>query len=300
MLRAFLYWVSQKRWLLYAIVISSVMYHLPYPSDISTDAYRTLILTLIVIILIISEAVPLPGIALLIAVLQVVFAIAEPSEVAATYMSDAVFFIMGSLMLAVAIVKQGLDARLTLVILAITGASVRSIMWGFYIIAILLTSFMGPAGGFICTGKSTYSPSEIRAPSKFRNNDFNWNSPGNSVLASMDKTPLTGRPNCAMRTSATAGPSAQLLVPSPVPEIVQSKLKSKGAAAALPASNINVARVPKSVNIFIEFSLNYLLLENAQNPCPAHKLSLDQGVTLPCDVRHVIVQELPTMTPGAL
>jgi len=143
MLRAFLYWVSQKRWLLYAIVISSVLYHSPYPSDISADAYRTLILTLIVIMLIISEAVPLPGIALLIAVLQVVFAIAEPSVVAASYMSDAVFFIMGSLMLAVAIVKQGLDARLTLVILAITGASVRSIMWGFYIISMLLTSFMG-------------------------------------------------------------------------------------------------------------------------------------------------------------
>ena len=143
MLRAFLYWVSQKRWFLFAIVLGTAMYQLPYPSTISPAGYRTLILTIIVIILIISEAVPLPAIALLIAVLQVVFAIDNPSAVAQSYMSDSVFFIMGSLMLAVAIVRQGLDARLTLVILSITGNSVTRIMWGFFVISMLLTSFMG-------------------------------------------------------------------------------------------------------------------------------------------------------------
>jgi sodium-dependent dicarboxylate transporter 2/3/5 len=119
------------------------MYQAPYPAGISADGYRTIILTIIVIILIVSEAVPLPAIALLIAVLQVVFAIAEPSAVASSYMSDSVFFIMGSLMLAVAIVRQGLDSRLTLLILSITGTGVTAIMWGFFIVAMLLTSFMG-------------------------------------------------------------------------------------------------------------------------------------------------------------
>ena len=70
-------------------------------------------------------------------------AIAGPSEVAQSYMSDAVFFIMGSLMLAVAIIRQGLDARLTLAILTLTGSRVRSIMWGFFVISLLLTSFIG-------------------------------------------------------------------------------------------------------------------------------------------------------------
>ncbi len=119
------------------------MYHLPYPGTLSPAGYRTLILTIIVIILLISEAVPLPAIALLIAVLQVVFAIGKPGDVASSYMSDSVFFIMGSLMLAVAIVRQGLDARLTLLILNLTGNSVTRIMWGFFIISMLLTSFMG-------------------------------------------------------------------------------------------------------------------------------------------------------------
>ena len=143
MLRAFLYWVSQKRWLLIAAVIATIFYHLPYPDGISAAGYRSIILMFIVVVLIVSEAVPLPAIALLIAVLQVVFAIAEPSEVARSYASDSVFFIMGSLMLAVAIVRQGLDARLTLIILSLTGNGVKAIMWGFFLISMLLTSFMG-------------------------------------------------------------------------------------------------------------------------------------------------------------
>ncbi|MFB0516422.1 MAG: DASS family sodium-coupled anion symporter [Candidatus Neomarinimicrobiota bacterium] len=143
MLKAFLYWIYQKRWLLFAIALGTALYHLPYPDGISKDGYRTLIIAIVVVILIISEAVPLPGIALLVAVLQVTFAIAGPSEVAQSYMSDAVFFIMGSLMLAVAIVRQGLAARLTLAILSFTGTRVRAIVWGFFVISLLLTSFIG-------------------------------------------------------------------------------------------------------------------------------------------------------------
>lgn len=143
MLRSILYWIHQKRWLLFAVALGFVLFLIPHPADLSIEGYRTLIITVMVVILIISEAVPLPGIALLIAVLQVIFAIAEPSEVARSYMSDAVFFIMGSLMLAVAIVRQGLDARLTLAILNLTGTRVKAIMWGFFIISLFLASFIG-------------------------------------------------------------------------------------------------------------------------------------------------------------
>lgn len=143
MLRSLLYWLYQKRWLILAIAIGTLLYHLPYPDGVSKDGYRTIILTIVVIIMILTEAVPLPGIALFIAVMQVSFAIAKPTEVAQSYMSDAVFFIMGSLMLAVAIVRQGLDARLTLAILSFTGTRVKTIMWGFFIISLLLTSFIG-------------------------------------------------------------------------------------------------------------------------------------------------------------
>jgi len=143
MLKSVLYWIHQKRWLLFAAVLGLVLFLIPHPAGLSIEGYRTLVITVMVVILIISEAVPLPGIALLIAILQVIFAIAEPSEVARSYMSDAVFFIMGSLMLAVAIVRQGLDARLTLVILNLTGTRVKTIMWGFFVISLFLASFIG-------------------------------------------------------------------------------------------------------------------------------------------------------------
>ncbi|MDP6134081.1 MAG: DASS family sodium-coupled anion symporter, partial [Candidatus Marinimicrobia bacterium] len=120
-----------------------VMYQLPYPDGISPAGYRTLILGIIVISLIITEPVPLPAVALLIAVLEVAFHIAPAAEVAKTYMNDSVFFIMGSLMMAVAIVHQGLDTRLALGIIQLTGNKVKHIVLGFTCISALLSSFVG-------------------------------------------------------------------------------------------------------------------------------------------------------------
>ena len=129
--RNVLFWVQQKRWLIIIAFLGMVMYQLPYPDGISPSGYRTFILGIIVISLIITEPVPLPAVALLIAVLEVAFHIAPASEVAKTYMNDSVFFIMGSLMMAVAIVNQGLDTRLALGIIQLTGNKVKHIILGF-------------------------------------------------------------------------------------------------------------------------------------------------------------------------
>ena len=141
--RNILFWVQEKRWLLIIIILGALMYHLPYPDGISPAGYRTLILGIIVISLIITEPVPLPAVALLIAVLEVAFHIAPAAEVAKTYMNDSVFFIMGSLMMAVAIVHQGLDTRLALGIIQLTGNKVKHIVLGFTCISALLSSFVG-------------------------------------------------------------------------------------------------------------------------------------------------------------
>ena len=58
-------------------------------------------------------------------------------------MSDAVLFIMGSLMLAVSIVHQGLDKRLALLVITITGNKTWRIVMGFVTISALLSSFIG-------------------------------------------------------------------------------------------------------------------------------------------------------------
>ena len=143
LIRNLLFWAQQKRWLIIIALLGVVMYQLPYPDGISIAGYRTLILCIIVISLIITEPVPLPAVALLIAVLEVVFHIASPVEVANSYMNDSVFFIMGSLMMAVAIVHQGLDTRLALGIIRLTGNKVKNIVLGFTCISALLSSFIG-------------------------------------------------------------------------------------------------------------------------------------------------------------
>ena len=52
--RNILFWVQEKRWLLIIVILGALMYHLPYPDGISHAGYRTLILSIIVISLIIT------------------------------------------------------------------------------------------------------------------------------------------------------------------------------------------------------------------------------------------------------
>ena len=62
--------------------------------------------------------------------MEVILGVDTPDGVASSFMSDAVFFIMGSLMLAVSIVHQGLDKRLALAIINITGNKTWKIAFG--------------------------------------------------------------------------------------------------------------------------------------------------------------------------
>lgn len=138
-----IFWATQRKWLLIGLLAGITLYFLPTPNGLTLSGYRTLIIVLVAILLIISEPIPLPAVAMLILVFQVLFGIAMPNEVAASFMSDAVFFIMGSLMLAVAIVSQGLDTRLALGIIKLTGHKTWRIVAGFVSVCALLSSFIG-------------------------------------------------------------------------------------------------------------------------------------------------------------
>ena len=141
MLQHIIFWLTQKRWLLFALGVGTLLLFLPVPSSMESmrgetmadpiKAYRTMIIVIMAIILIIFEPIPLPAVALMILFLQVVLGIEGPNDVAQSFMNDAVFFIMGSLMLAVAIVSQGLDSRLALLIIRFTGNKTWRITLGF-------------------------------------------------------------------------------------------------------------------------------------------------------------------------
>ena len=139
----FLFWLSRKKWLVTAFFISISFFYLPTPEGLSSQGHRTLIIVLTALILIISESIPLPAVAILILIMQVILGVDTADGVASSFMSDAVFFIMVSLMLAVSIVHQGLDKRLALAIVNITGNKTWKIAFGFVAISAIMSSFIG-------------------------------------------------------------------------------------------------------------------------------------------------------------
>lgn len=138
-----LYWVTRKKWLIVAFALSVGLFYLPSPEGLTPEGHRTLIIVVTALILIISESIPLPAVAMLILIMEVILGVDSPDGVASSFMSDAVFFIMGSLMLAVAIVSQGLDKRLALGIISMTGNKTWRIVFGFVMFSAILSSFIG-------------------------------------------------------------------------------------------------------------------------------------------------------------
>ena len=140
-----LFWVQQKRWLLIALALGGILYFfIPSPQGLSLQGYHILIIILMTLILILKEPIPLPAIALQLIFWQVIIGDSTANEVGGYFMNDAVFFIMGSLMLAVAIVSQGIDKRLALGIIRLTGNKTWRIVSGFTAISAILSSFVGP------------------------------------------------------------------------------------------------------------------------------------------------------------
>jgi|TARA_B110000263_G_scaffold43746_1_gene35691 sodium-dependent dicarboxylate transporter 2/3/5 len=139
----FLFWVTRKKWLITTFIVSLYLFYIPTPEGLSSEGHRTLIIAITTLILIVSESIQLPAIAILILIMEVILGIDSPDGVASSFMSDAVFFIMGSLMLAVAIVHQGWDKRIALGIIKITGNKTQNIIFGFLLISAIMASFIG-------------------------------------------------------------------------------------------------------------------------------------------------------------
>ena len=138
-----LFWVTRKKWLILSFLLSISFFYVPSPEGLTPEGHRTLIIVSVALILIISESIPLPAVAILILIMEVILGVDTADGVASSFMSDAVFFIMGSLMLAVALVNQGLDKRLALFVINMTGNKTWRIVLGFVTISAFLSSFIG-------------------------------------------------------------------------------------------------------------------------------------------------------------
>ena len=90
-----LFWVTRKKWLILSFLLSISFFYVPSPEGLSPEGHRTLIIVLVALILIISESIPLPGVAILILIMEVILGVDTADGVASSFMSDDVFFIMG-------------------------------------------------------------------------------------------------------------------------------------------------------------------------------------------------------------
>ncbi len=138
-----LYYFWEKRWFFIAMAIGTALMTMPQPEGLTREGQIVLTMSVVAVILFVTEPVPLPTVALLIIVGQVLLLGLESTTVAKTLMTDSVLFIMGSLMLAVAVVKQKLDIRIAWLIVRITGTKTTRICFGISAVSGVLASFVG-------------------------------------------------------------------------------------------------------------------------------------------------------------
>ncbi len=138
-----IHYVWEKRWFFIALAVGAAMVLGPLPEGLTEEGMIVLAMSVMATIMFITAPIPLPGVALLIVLGQIFLLGIDSSTVAKTLWNDSVLFILGSLMLAVAVVKQKLDRRIAWLIVRITGTKTTRVCFGISAVSGLLASFIG-------------------------------------------------------------------------------------------------------------------------------------------------------------
>ena len=140
----FVHFVWEKRWFFIAMLVgAAIILFVPEPEGLSHKGLIVLAMSVVAIILFITEPIPLPSVALLIILGQVFLLGEDSATVARSLWNDSVLFILGSLMLAVAVVKQKLDKRIAWLIVRMTGTKTTRVCFGISAVSGVLASFIG-------------------------------------------------------------------------------------------------------------------------------------------------------------
>ena len=133
--------ISKQILALIAIVIS-VLFFLFNPFNTSTDANKVIAIAVLMITLWVTEAMPMPVVALLPLFLFPLLNIAPIDVTASSYANPVIFLFMGGFMLGLAIEKWNLHRRIALNIVRITGTSGDRIILGFIIATGLISMWL--------------------------------------------------------------------------------------------------------------------------------------------------------------
>ena len=114
----------------------------PPPSGLSRDGQKAIALLIAIAVLFVAEPISAPGIIMFIAIYQVFTGLGTPSQVARSFMHDAVFFIMGALMIGVALTSQQIGRRLMLWLIGKVGSNTYRISAAIITVCALLAGFI--------------------------------------------------------------------------------------------------------------------------------------------------------------
>ncbi len=128
-------------WLLAGLAIAFLLYSLD-PFSVGRSASLVLAIGGLMITWWITEALPMPVVALLPLVAFPLFKLATLEETAAPYANPVIFLFMGGFMLGLAIEKWNLHKRIALNIVKITGTSGNRIVFGFILATGLLSMWL--------------------------------------------------------------------------------------------------------------------------------------------------------------
>ena len=92
-----------------------------------------------------TEAVPMPAVALIIGLVQLFFGITPSTKIVSTYAHDAVWFIAGSLAIGATLVKYGLDKRIGILVVKLSGSKTRKIVLGILLGTAIPSAFINEA-----------------------------------------------------------------------------------------------------------------------------------------------------------
>jgi sodium-dependent dicarboxylate transporter 2/3/5 len=127
---------------LFSGIVISLLLYVTNPFSVDVLAAKVLAVAALMIIWWVTEALPMPVVALLPLILFPILKIADLDKTAAPYANPVIFLFMGGFMLGLAIQKWNLHRRIALNIVRITGTSGDRIILGFILATGLLSMWI--------------------------------------------------------------------------------------------------------------------------------------------------------------
>jgi len=136
------YKFRQKLGMIFGPIVFLVMLLLPSPEGLSIADWRTTATAVMMAILWMTEAIPIPVTAILPLVLFPVLGVGTIKEVAAPYANPLIYLFMGGFIIALGMQHWGVHKRIALNIIRLIGTHSRSIVQGFMVSAAVLSMWV--------------------------------------------------------------------------------------------------------------------------------------------------------------